>query len=143
MWHLKGRKAKDEAVPIYEYDCQSCHRRVSMLIRSLASTGAPRCPRCGSGELTRLMSRFATPKSEDARLEAAADPSQFGDLDENDPGSVARFVKRMGEEMGEDLGDDLDAAMDEAASDDGGGDMDDFGGTGEASLSGSGSDDEG
>ena len=88
------------------------------------------------------MSRFASPKSEDARLEAAADPSQFGDLDENDPGSVARFVKRMGEEMGEDLGDDLDAAMDEAAADEGG-DVGDFGSPGEASLSESGSDDEG
>jgi hypothetical protein len=90
------------------------------------------------------MSRFATPKSEDARLEAAADPSQFGDLDENDPSSVARFVKRMGKEMGEDLGDDLDAAMDESSDDDGmGGAGDDFGGDGEASLSDAGGSDEG
>jgi putative FmdB family regulatory protein len=133
-------------VPIYEYDCQGCRRRVSLLVRSLASTEAPRCPRCGSAELSRLMSRFATPKSEDARLEAAADLSQFGDLDENDPSSVARFVKRMGEEMGEDLGDDLDAAMDEAAGDDGA-DMGDFGGGdfggAETSLSDAGSGDEG
>jgi putative FmdB family regulatory protein len=138
-------------VPIYEYDCQGCRRRVSLLVRSLASTEAPRCPRCGSAELSRLMSRFATPKSEDARLEAAADPSQFGDLDENDPGSVARFVKRMGEEMGEDLGDDLDAAMDEASGDDGA-DLGDFGGGdfgggdlggSETSLSETGSGDEG
>ncbi len=128
-------------MPIYEYDCQGCRRRVSLLVRSLASPEAPRCPRCDSTELTRLMSRFATPKSEDARLEAAADPSQLGDLDENDPGSVARFVKRMGEEMGEDLGDDLDAAMDEASGDDGA-DMSDFGG-GEASLSDAGDGDEG
>ena len=66
------------------------------------------------------MSRFATPKSEDARLEAAADPSRFGDLDENDPQSVARFVRSMGDEMGEDLGDDLDAAMEEASAEEGG-----------------------
>ncbi len=128
-------------MPIYEYDCQGCRRRVSLLVRSLASTEAPRCPRCDSAELTRLMSRVATPKAEDARLEAAADPSQLGDLDENDPGSVARFVKRMGAEMGEDLGDDLDAAMDEASGDDGA-DMGDFGG-GEASLSDAGGGDEG
>jgi hypothetical protein len=64
--------------------------------------------------MSRLMSRFATVKSEDARLESLADPMQYGDLDENDPKSVARFMKRMGREMGEDLGDDLDAAMDEA-----------------------------
>ena len=60
------------------------------------------------------MSRFATVKSEDARLDALAGSSSFGDLDENDPQSVARFVKKMGHEMGEDLGEDLDAAMDEA-----------------------------
>jgi hypothetical protein len=88
------------------------------------------------------MSRFATPKSEDARLEAAADPSRFGDLDENDPASVSRFVKRMGEEMGEDLGDDLDAALDEAAANDDGG-LGDPGGDGETSLSDAGSSDEG
>jgi len=66
------------------------------------------------------MSRFATVKSEDARLESLADPSQYGDLDENDPKSVARFMKRMGQEMGEDLGEDLDAAMEEATSEVGG-----------------------
>ncbi len=113
-------------MPIYEYECQSCHRRVSVLVRSLAGHAAPRCTRCGNADMSRLMSRFATVKSEDARLESLADPSQYGDLDENDPQSVARFMKRMGQEMGEDLGDDLDAAMDEAMAEGGEGE-----GTGE------------
>jgi putative FmdB family regulatory protein len=103
-------------MPIYEYDCRGCHRRVSVLVRSLSGGPSPRCPRCDSAELTRLMSRFATVKSEDARLDSFADPAQYGDLNENDPQSVARFVKRMGAEMGEDLGEDLDAAMDDAMS---------------------------
>ena len=104
-------------MPIYEYDCGGCRRRVSILVRSLSSSETPQCPRCGSVELHRLMSRFSTVKSEDARLESLSDPSQFGDLDENDPKSVARMMKRMGDEMGEDLGDDFDAAMDEAMAD--------------------------
>lgn len=103
-------------MPIYEYECRGCRRRVSVFVRSAASGETPRCQRCGSAELSRLMSRFATVKSEDTRLESLADPSQYGDLNENDPHSVARFVKRMGAEMGEDLGEDLDAAMDEAMS---------------------------
>lgn len=70
------------------------------------------------------MSRFATVKSEDARLDSLADPSQYGDLDENDPKSMARFMKRMGQEMGEDLGDDLDEAMDEAMTEGGDGEGD-------------------
>jgi hypothetical protein len=60
------------------------------------------------------MSRFATVKSEEARLEALADPSAFGDLDENDPASAARFMKRMGRELGDDLGEDFESAVDEA-----------------------------
>ena len=122
-------------MPIYEYECQGCRRRVSLLIRTLHPTEAPRCPRCNSAELSRLMSRFATVKSEDARLDSLSDPSSFGDLDENDPRSVAQFVKKMGSEMGEDLGPDLDAAMDEAMDEgdtggDGGGSVMDAGGGG-------------
>jgi putative FmdB family regulatory protein len=132
-------------VPIYEYECRGCSRRVSLLVRSIASPEAPRCPRCGSPDLSRLMSRFATPKSEDARLEAASDPSQYGDIDENDPQAVARFVRRMGDEMGEDLGDDLGEAMEAASGEEGG--MPEHGAAaeddGEASFSEAGGGDEG
>jgi putative FmdB family regulatory protein len=125
-------------MPIYEYDCQGCRRRVSLLILSPSSAAAPRCPRCGSTELERLMSRFATVKSEDARLDALADPSSYGDLDENDPRSVARFMKRMGQEMGEDFGDDLDAAVEESLAEEGAGE-----GEGEtAAAGGAGGDDD-
>ncbi len=65
------------------------------------------------------MSRFAAPKSEEARLESLADPSNFGDLDENDPQSMARWMKKMGREMGEDVGEDFDEALDEAGADGG------------------------
>jgi hypothetical protein len=71
------------------------------------------------------MSRFATLKSEEARLDALADSSSLGDLDENDPGSVARFMKKMGREFGDDMGEDFDAAVDEAMTEAGGGESDD------------------
>src|SRR5215470_372225 len=100
-------------MPIYEYECHDCRRRVSLL-RSISATVAPACPRCGSTALTRLMSRFATVKSEDARLESLAEGGGLGDLDENDPASVARFMKKMGKEFGDELGDDFDSAVDEA-----------------------------
>ena len=51
-------------------------------------------------------------------MEALADPSNFGDLDENDPQSMARFMKKMGREMGEDLGGDVDEALDGMGGDD-------------------------
>ena len=129
-------------MPIYEYECQACRRRVSVLVRSLSGQVPLRCPRCGGAELSRLMSRFATVKSEDARLDSLSDPSQYGDLDENDPRSVARFMKRMGDEVGEDLGEDLDAAMDEAM-DEGDGGGSGGSGDGEGSLSDAAGADEG
>jgi putative FmdB family regulatory protein len=101
-------------MPIYEYDCSDCRRRVSILVRTISAASDARCPRCGGAALTRLMSRFATVKSEEARLDSLADSSSYGDLDENDPGSVARFMKKMGKEFGDDLGDDFESAVDEA-----------------------------
>jgi hypothetical protein len=64
--------------------------------------------------MARVMSRFSRVRSEDDRLESLADPSSMGDVDENDPRSVARFMKKMGEEFGDELGDDFEGAVDEA-----------------------------
>jgi putative FmdB family regulatory protein len=93
-------------MPIYEYRCGNCKRRVSIFFRSFADTDqAAPCPNCGSASLTRLVSRVATVKSDDARMEALSDPSAFGDVDENDPKSMARFMRKMGDQVGgEDLG---------------------------------------
>ena len=103
-------------MPIYEYRCTNCKKRLSLLILSVNQASTAACTFCGSTKLDRLMSRFASPKSEEARLESLADPSKFGDVDENDPQSMARFMKKMGQEMGEDMGDDFDEAIEEAGS---------------------------
>ncbi len=113
-------------MPIYEFLCQDCGRKMSALVLSRSRVDEVRCKRCGSANLEKLFSRFATLKSEDARLESLADPSALGDLDENDPKSVARWMKKMGKEMGEDLGEDLDQAVEDemAGGDEAGGDDD-------------------
>lgn len=85
------------------------------------SSFQPKCKFCNSTELEQNYSRFASPKSEDQRLESMADPSSFAGLDENDPGSVARWMKKMGKEMGEDFGEDIDQMADAAAQEAAGG----------------------
>ena len=100
-------------MPIYEFECRDCGRKTTALVMVRERMSEVRCRKCGSANLERLFSRFATPKSEDARLESLADPSAIGDIDENDPKSVARFMKKMGREMGEDFGEDVEAAMEE------------------------------
>jgi putative FmdB family regulatory protein len=101
-------------VPIYEYRCADCRKRVSLYYQtfSSASTASPVCSYCGSSRLARLVSRVFQLKSEDAALEDLADPSSFGDLDENDPKSVARWARKLGQQMGEDLGDDWGEMVD-------------------------------
>jgi len=47
-------------------------------------------------------------RSEDSRIESLADPSSLGDLDENDPRSGGKFMRRMSREMGEDMGPEFD-----------------------------------
>jgi len=125
-------------MPIYEYLCQDCRRRVSLLVRSISNPGTPVCPRCGGQHLERLMSRFSRVKSEEARLDAMADPSSFGDLDESDPKSVARWAKKMGKDLGEDLGEDFDQVMEEAMAEEAGGGAagDENGETGDAGAGG-------
>jgi putative FmdB family regulatory protein len=112
-------------MPIYEYECQNCHRRTSVLTTRVTERVKAQCRHCGGGKMKRLMSRFAMPKSEEQRLDSLADPSKLGELDENDPRSVAKMMKKMGKEMGEDFsGNDFDEAMEEMESS---GDLDDGG----------------
>ncbi|MGQ9698955.1 MAG: FmdB family zinc ribbon protein, partial [Armatimonadota bacterium] len=69
---------------------------------------------CHGTELTKLISRVSRLRSEDEVLESLADPSSLGDLDENDPKSVARWMKKMSKEMGDEFGDDFEEALEEA-----------------------------
>jgi putative FmdB family regulatory protein len=100
-------------MPIYEYHCADCKRKVSLLWRSFADTVDREavCPRCGGKHLTRLMSRVAFARSEESRIDDLADPASLGGLDENDPKSLARFMRKMASESGEDLGSEFDEVV--------------------------------
>ena len=101
-------------MPIFEYSCHACKRKMSFLVLSPASF-QPVCKFCRSKDLEQLFSRFSSPKSEEQRLESLADPTSLAGLDEDDPASVARWMKKMGKEMGEDVGEDFDQIAEEAA----------------------------
>jgi putative FmdB family regulatory protein len=101
-------------MPIYEYRCHDCRRRVSIWWRTFseAETGTARCPRCDGEKLTRLMSKVRVIRSEESRLEDLADPANLGDLDENDPRSIARWMRKMSDEVGEDIGPEFEEVVD-------------------------------
>lgn len=101
-------------MPIYEFLCQDCGKVSSYLVMNIRVPFSPACKKCQSLKMTRLISRVARVRSEESRLESLADPSKFADLDERDPVSMARWMKKMGKELGEDLGEDFEAIVDEA-----------------------------
>jgi putative FmdB family regulatory protein len=110
-------------MPIYEYRCEKCRRVTSVLTTRVTEKVEAVCEHCGGTKMSRLMSRFAMPRSEESRMESLADPSRMGDVDENDPKSVARMMKRMGKEMGDEFsGPEFDQAVEEIES---GGDLGD------------------
>jgi putative FmdB family regulatory protein len=113
-------------LPIYEYRCRDCGGKSAFITLSVKSPLDPKCRKCGGTSLEKLVSRVAVSRSEESRLESLADPSKLSGLDENDPKSVARWMKKMGKEMGEEAGEDfdqsIDEAMEEAEAGEGGGD---------------------
>ena len=84
---------------------------------SVKSALDPKCQKCGSANLEKLVSRVAVPRSDDSRMDSLADPSHLAGLDEKDPRSVARWMKKMGKEMGEEMGEDFDQSVEEAMED--------------------------
>ncbi len=105
---------KELLMPIYEYRCHECKKKFELLILSTEKASAVQCAHCKSKNVERLISRVRVIRSEESRLESLADPSKMS-FDENDPRSVAKWVKKIGKEAGEDIGDDAVDQMVEKA----------------------------
>jgi putative FmdB family regulatory protein len=76
-------------MPVYEYGCQDCGERVTILLRSFseAETSVPGCPTCAGQNLTRLISHVSIIVSERDRTK---------DLSWIDDNMANRFKKKAG-----------------------------------------------
>jgi len=92
-------------VPIYEFRCNACRKGTSAFTRSISTPISASCEHCGSADVSRLFSRVAVLRAVDGG--GSFDESSLGDVDENDPRSVAKWVRKMSRQMGE----PLDASM--------------------------------
>ena len=72
-------------MPLYEYLCLDCRKRSTILILSLANQTPATCSHCASARVERILSRFASPKSEETRLNASLDLNKLAGLNEVDP----------------------------------------------------------
>ena len=98
-------------MPIYEYNCNSCGRQTSIFQRRIGVEIVAKCSDCGSGDLRRLISRFAVVRS----ASDAFDDSALDNLDPNDPQAMEHWARQMGDEMGPDFGEE--SGLDEFGSD--------------------------
>lgn len=95
-------------MPLYEYRCDQCHALSTVLVRSQSTASAPVCRTCGSSSLTKLVSRFAVHRSWGDSLNWSPSGETMGDLDEDDPGSLDRYMGRLQDEMGGEVSPDFE-----------------------------------
>ncbi len=72
-------------MPLYEYRCFDCKKRSTILVLSLVNQTPAACSHCASVRVERILSRFASPKSEEARLDASLNLNKLAGLNELDP----------------------------------------------------------
>lgn len=91
-------------MPIYEFRCSGCQRRVNLFVKSIAGSLSPECPHCGSKELARLISSFAHHRSARSWLEATGPPQAMGGPDYyKDPRNIGRWTEHRLKQLGMDM----------------------------------------
>ena len=101
-------------MPIYEYQCTNCGQKARKFWRSFSAVDdvSLQCPRCGAHSFQRLISRVAVLRSEDSHLEDLADPDNLAGLDEEDPRTLGRWLRKMSREIGEEVPPEFDEVID-------------------------------
>jgi putative FmdB family regulatory protein len=85
---------EEAKMPIYEYWCGSCQRKISVYKQDFSSTAS--CPRCGNNNLKRVFSTFAMHKTtKDVYEDILSDRELTQGMMRNEPRAMAEWNKRM------------------------------------------------
>jgi putative FmdB family regulatory protein len=91
-------------MPIYEFICQNCHRRLAFLVRDTSAPFAPKCSSCGNTNLSRVISGFACHKPLKTVWEESDEPTMHSGEDYyKDPRNIGRWVEKKFQDMGQEL----------------------------------------
>ncbi len=102
-------------MPIYEYRCNNCRRRVEVFAQGFSSLPKPSCTRCGSEDLTRMLSKFAVRKSKSDKSvydDILSDSKLTRGLMRNDPRALAEWSRKMSRAADEDVTPETEEIMD-------------------------------
>jgi len=85
-------------MPVYEYRCNNCQRKVSIYLRGFSAS--PECPHCASEDLARLFSTFTVRGTyKDIYEDILSDKRLTDGLMRNDPRALAEWNKKMSRGM--------------------------------------------
>ena len=99
-------------MPLYEYRCLGCRKKVTLLVGMTADPDREACPSCGGTDLERLVSRFTRGRTEDDRIDELGDRLELQGEPES-PAEMRRLVREMGNVMNEDVSDEMEEMFEE------------------------------
>ncbi len=91
-------------MPVYEFLCQKCHTKSSILVKDITEAFTPGCPACGSNDLVRVITSFAYHKSMKTIHEEGGEPQMFSSPDYyKDPRNIGRWTEKRFKELDLDM----------------------------------------
>jgi len=102
-------------MPIYEYRCDKCGRKVEVFARDHTKVSSPTCGHCGSDEMSRVFSKFAVRRSRNDKGvydDILSDRKLTDGLMRNDPRALAEWSRKMSRAADEDATPETDELMD-------------------------------
>jgi len=102
-------------MPIYEYRCNDCRRRVEVFVQGFSPPSNPTCTRCGSKNLDRVFSKFAVRRSKSDKSvydDILSDSKLTQGLMRNDPRALAEWSRKMSRAADEDITPETEELMD-------------------------------
>lgn len=97
-------------MPIYEYICRKCGLRNSFLVYPWEDERLS-CKRCGSGDMQKIISKFAKLRSDEQRIESTVEDAMRS-VDLNNPDSIKSWMRKTLKDYQDEIGSDVD--IDEA-----------------------------
>ncbi len=102
-------------MPIYEFRCDDCRRRVEIYTQGFSPPSGKICPHCGSSNLTRIFSSFALRRSKNDTSvydDILSDSKLTRGLMQNDPRALAEWSRKMSHAADEDITPESEELMD-------------------------------